>query len=84
MKSFGEQFRECIKQKLVGHGDFLRYDQHPELLPFCPTKHKKLISKYKNKGFYLNKCLRFGGVCSSAHKGCQKLRGMSTIHDPKR
>ncbi len=45
------------------------------MLPISPKKRKKLLDA-NIKTLEFRVCSRFGGICSSEHKGCQKLRGV--------
>jgi hypothetical protein len=74
MKSFREQFTECKRNGFTKPGKFISFEHHPEMLPFCPTKRKKMLEA-KVKGFNEMSCGRFGGSCSSGHPACRKLRG---------
>jgi hypothetical protein len=75
-KMFSEQFRECSRNNLVGvDGPFKSFAEHPELLPFCPMKAKKMLDS-GCKGISYMACLKFGGICSSGNIACQKLRGV--------
>lgn len=73
MKPFREQFIECKKNGFCKPGKFISFIHHPELMPLCPTKRKKMIEA-NCKGFKEISCGRFGGSCSSGNKGCRRLR----------
>lgn len=74
-KGFKEQYLECHARGFHSTGKFISFEHHPEMLPICPTKAKRIAEK-NIKGFNLVRCGRFGGNCSSAHPGCRRLRGI--------
>jgi hypothetical protein len=81
MKTHWLQAVECKKQGLTGKGEFQSFEDHPELLPAFPyfPKYKKLteaIDSGELKGIQFTACLRFGGICSSNHEECRKMRGL--------
>lgn len=75
MKPFYKQYQECSQEGFLGVGDFLSFEEHPELLPAFPKT--SVIQAIKNgdwKGIEKTRCLRFGGICGSKHLDCQKMR----------
>lgn len=73
---FSTQFRECKKAGFVGRGEFLSFEDHPEMLPAFPSAEMaKAIRLGEWKGIQTLSCLRFGGTCQSSNQGCRKLRG---------
>lgn len=75
IKSFREQFKECRLSGFCRNGKLVSFKDHPELMPFCPTKRNKMI-KANCESIREITCGRFGGSCRSTHRGCRKLRGM--------
>jgi hypothetical protein len=72
MREYRSQFKYCKAEGFHGVGPYIDYEKNPEMLPFNPILAKKL--KEREKGFNMIACLRFGGVCSSGHPDCKKLR----------
>ena len=71
---FSEQFTICTLAGLTGAGPFFSFKDHPELLPFNPKVAKKMIEV--EGGINFISCKKFGGICSSENKKCQKMRGI--------
>jgi hypothetical protein len=74
-KGYLTQFRECQADGLVTNGEFLSFEEHPEMLPAFPSpKMKNAIQSGEWNGIQTLACGRFGGRCSSKNLGCAKLR----------
>lgn len=75
-KLFRDQYLECAELGLNKEkGEFLSFKEHPELIPFLPSK--KMIKDIKSgkwAGIQTIKCGKFGGICSGSNKDCRKLR----------
>lgn len=78
LKSFREQFVECASEGFHKKGKFISFEHHPEMLPLCPKKGKKILNS-GCEGIDTIECGRFGGVCSSNHFQCCELRGYRII-----
>lgn len=79
IKPFRTQYIECYEDGMHGLGSFLRWEDHPEMLPSPFSKAAEPIVEEltidPNAGLQLIACNRFGGNCSSSHPECRKLRG---------
>lgn len=79
IKQFHTQYVECHNEGLHGKGEFLRWEDHPELLPYEWSRAAKAINEElkvnPDAGLQTVSCGRFGGTCSSSHPECRKLRG---------
>jgi|SRR5581483_8888254 len=87
MKSFREQFIECSKNKLHGDGPFLKWKDHPELLPIFPKAARavaRVLKKDPEAGLQTISCLKFGGQCSSGHPQCRELRNATRTSQVER
>lgn len=80
-KSFHRQYRECSAEGMLGEGEVLKFKNNPDLLPMpwhqeaCMSV-KQLLDRDPEAGLKTVKCLRFGGICNSGHKKCQKFRNV--------
>jgi len=79
IKQFQKQYVECHETGLHGKGPFLRWEDHPEMLPAPWSRAAKLVDEElkvnPDAGLQTVSCERFGGTCSSSHPECRKLRG---------
>ena len=79
IKQFRIQYVECHDAGMHGKGEFLRWADHPELLPYAWSRAARAINEElkvnPNAGLQTVSCERFGGTCSSSHPECRKLRG---------
>ena len=74
-KTHHQQFRECKSSNYVGSG--LGPEQEMDMA-FPNKKYLEYIEEHGKKPvFRLSLCLRYGGICSSGHPVCRKLRGVS-------
>lgn len=76
MTSHRQQMRICESGGLTTGSVFKSFKEHPEFLPnplfMSKEKFKRLLEA---GGVSLIECGRFGGICSSGHPECQKMRG---------
>ena len=72
------QLSECKEQGYAGETEFWSFKEHPELMPLLPNKlMMEDIKSGKWTGIDRIKCGRFGGICSSQHPECRKMRGFN-------
>lgn len=79
--TFREQFCICSREGLHADGEYLKFKDHPELLPSPFHRTAKQVAKQLKSnpdfGIQTIACLRFGGTCKSDNPDCQKLRGFT-------
>lgn len=82
IKSFRQQFIDCRKDGMHGEGPFMKWKDHPELLPLPWSKAAKMIAeeikKNPDAGMPTISCKRFGGICTSGNPKCRALRGLKS------
>lgn len=72
-ESYRNQMRRCVSDGLYGSGEGPVHVMDPA---FPNAKFREYVLKHgKPPEFRLSTCKRFGGLCSSGHHECRKLRG---------
>lgn len=74
-KSYRNQLLDCKSLGYTKDSEFFSFEDNPNLLPAFPSvEMQKAIKSGEWSGINLIKCGKFGGICSSSHPECRKIR----------